>query len=1580
MFSALVCLLFALRCYHSISVPVPTLSSSQYNALYVLYNETNGNDWTWVNVSSYSKPWDFTDEDADVNPCLDFWQGIECVCLLSKCDITVLTLNVHNLTGRIPSAVGDLTELVILDLRGNHLTSSLPNSFGNLTQLISLDLSLNRLTGIVPASFSFLTNLKSLVLDYNNFVNIASEAFDGMTSLEMLSMVDNEKWFTALSPNIGNLTALRVLFLTGNAILYEIPSTLGNLRNLEYLDLSKNYFESTVPESIYSLSNLSSLILVSNFLTGTISPSISQLTKLEGLFFSQNKFVGSLPNDISELIHLGILSLDNCLYTGRIPNSYSKLTNLSGLYLEGNSFHGNVSFLSTLTKLKLFQMNNNFLASSSSNSDLPSSSLSQIFYNLSRLTQFDLSNNLFSGSIPYSPNWENSIGIYEIYDNYFSNRIPSDFTNLSLLRYFIVANNYLTGPLDALTFSNCPALQYLTVSNNRLSGFLPTTIGNHPKLDQLYLNGNAFTGTLPTEIGNLHNLVILSIYDNSFTGTIPMILSQLTFLEEIFLQSNSLIGSFNNFFNFSVTPPQRSHIINLDFSNNQLTGSLPVEFFEGNTALQSFTVASNCLTGSIPMEMCQAIALTSLSLDGLATAENCRNYLFPGFSSYLNAFTLKHYVSGNIPTCLFNSMSSLTLLHVGGNGFTGSLSSLTNISSSLTDLSLSYNQLTGTIPMVIQNRSWTNLDLSYNRLTGTLFSSIPSISADAALTLQVNRLSGAIPSSLFAARNISILNGNLFSCDFQETNLPSHDSDYEEYSCGSSTVNDLIYSWLLLIVILPVIVFFILYDRTVPSFWKHWEKRLIEWKNNLSSNVKLTNLLRLEVFYQELRRQFGCFCLFCLFVLLPIYIVLKEYSSSAAYSNEYAWTVSGMLLCGETAAFTLFSIWFFIPVWVIYSMKCISDEMNRIPLVESTSKEQKEKQSIATTTAVNNEASSLPVSSSDLLSTSPVTSPVISVDFVVFESSNSLRDTIQLQPDKLNNKPPKSMISSSSWYDISLVYFLVFWSDLIIMSIVDFSYVYIVTTYGSLGVILATISLAVFRIVANNILVWIAIPFLTRRLAWLGLLSQEVIAVWKEKQSSAFKDYAPLDMSFLETLTLVNNLVIPALAIIFILPDCFYNALFAPSPVSSSYEYTSCDQYAVELGKERICFPNVQEISYSPPYIYSYQCSSKIVMYYVPVYVIMFGILGIFLPFLYLLLKLWYDSLHSSLQTNGNIKSNGWKIRVYLLIHDLLPPPLRTLTSSPPSLQEDEESLGRKSYLPSFLSRLTLGVGGRREENEKEKSKGSENGLIFSRLKLSLQINSYLAIFVSFGVLFPPLALIVLLSILTSTLFEELSLGYVLCESRKLGYDWYEKQINNDCKGVDRSLHLTLWSTFSLTCACALYGYVIFDTMGDTNGWKEALPLTLVMIILPSLLYLTTRCYGKREQLFKLKSFGQNTAQNESVSPSVGKTQATEKNDNKVLDRDMTEPAKDFSIDSRQTRESRVKSRMISMEIDLERNGYTNNSNEEEKNEVDVSNRTNRSQTLSSRIRSVSSVFNPLVVVKSNEQFETSSMNDNSSF
>jgi hypothetical protein len=104
--------------------------------------------------------------------------------------------------------------------------------------------------------------------------------------------------------------------------------------------------------------------------------------------------------------------------------------------------------------------------------------------------------------------------------------------------------------------------------------------------------------------------------------------------------------------------------------------------------------------------------------------------------------------------------------------------------------------------------------------------------------------------------------------------------------------------------------------------------------------------------------------------------------------------------------------------------------------------------------------------------------------------------------------------------------------------------------------------------------------------------------------------------------------------------------------------------------------------------------------------------------------------------------------------------------------------------------------------------------------------------------LFPPLALIAAMSIYSITYFEELWIGWVLTETRGLGlgYGWYEEQIERECEGVEESSNLTIWST--LVVSCCLYGYMIFDTMGDRVGWEGALPMTLMMMLMPVV------CYG----------------------------------------------------------------------------------------------------------------------------------------
>jgi hypothetical protein len=84
-----------------------------------------------------------------------------------------------------------------------------------------------------------------------------------------------KKGLTALPPEIGQLTALRMLFLRGNR-LTALPSEIGQLRNLEILDLCGNNLK-TLPPEIVQLTNLHILDLRGNKDLNGLMPEILNL-------------------------------------------------------------------------------------------------------------------------------------------------------------------------------------------------------------------------------------------------------------------------------------------------------------------------------------------------------------------------------------------------------------------------------------------------------------------------------------------------------------------------------------------------------------------------------------------------------------------------------------------------------------------------------------------------------------------------------------------------------------------------------------------------------------------------------------------------------------------------------------------------------------------------------------------------------------------------------------------------------------------------------------------------------------------------------------------------------------------------------------------------------------------------------------------------------------------------------------------------------------------------------------------------------------------------------------------------------
>ncbi|CDP11083.1 unnamed protein product [Coffea canephora] len=77
-------------------------------------------------------------------------------------NLTALGISNNNLSGRIPSGLGELSRLQILYLSSNHLHGKIPRSLGKLTLLLSLKLHNNSLSGNIPSEIGQMFRLLNL--------------------------------------------------------------------------------------------------------------------------------------------------------------------------------------------------------------------------------------------------------------------------------------------------------------------------------------------------------------------------------------------------------------------------------------------------------------------------------------------------------------------------------------------------------------------------------------------------------------------------------------------------------------------------------------------------------------------------------------------------------------------------------------------------------------------------------------------------------------------------------------------------------------------------------------------------------------------------------------------------------------------------------------------------------------------------------------------------------------------------------------------------------------------------------------------------------------------------------------------------------------------------------------------------------------------------------------------------------------------------------------------------------------------------------------------------------------------------
>ncbi|NBD34653.1 MAG: hypothetical protein GVY30_01485, partial [Chloroflexi bacterium] len=282
---------------------VTEIPQTECEALVALYESTDGDNW------DDNTGWLTTDTPCD-------WYGVTC----EAEHVAELTLYWNNLSGALPSEIGDLSALTELKLGGNHLTS-LPPEIDNLTALRYLTFAINDLTTL-PSEIGNLSALEYLSLSYNDLSSLPKELWN-LTTLTELWLFDVN--LTSLPPEVENLTALKELWLDYNN-LTALPAEIKNLTALHTLSLRHNKL-TTLPVEIGSLIALTSLYLQDNDIA-TLPTEFQNLTKLVVLELHENALM-TLPTEIGNFTSLKYLYLNTNPLSGEIPSSMTQLQQLT---------------------------------------------------------------------------------------------------------------------------------------------------------------------------------------------------------------------------------------------------------------------------------------------------------------------------------------------------------------------------------------------------------------------------------------------------------------------------------------------------------------------------------------------------------------------------------------------------------------------------------------------------------------------------------------------------------------------------------------------------------------------------------------------------------------------------------------------------------------------------------------------------------------------------------------------------------------------------------------------------------------------------------------------------------------------------------------------------------------------------------------------------------------------------------------------------------------------------------------------------------------------------------------------------
>jgi hypothetical protein len=302
---------------------------------------------------------------------------------------------------------------------------------------------------------------------------------------------------------------------------------------------------------------------------------------------------------------------------------------------------------------------------------------------------------------------------------------------------------------------------------------------------------------------------------------------------------------------------------------------------------------------------------------------------------------------------------------------------------------------------------------------------------------------------------------------------------------------------------------------------------------------------------------------------------------------------------------------------------------------------------------------------------------------------------------------------------------------------------------------------------------------------------------------------------------LFNNIAIPCLVVAAVSPSCFYNFFDNAPVVTSEFIYETCVAYSTSNDCIEYA-PRIGETTFNPSFRYDYQCSSSFITYYAPAFVY----LAITASFAVPVLKLGILQLHKRASPGSSV------YRVLDACLSRLLKPMMVMRSD-----------GTIVIMPRDSIRISTGNANRHaEESAAITPDGSHCTLqslddlhsslhrrvvrdsvlqrnplhpLFDANKFLTALITYLGILLTFGVVFPPLAVAMLVTMLSVAWQGRLEVGRFLCMANEIDATMFAEVIEQECKGAVTTLQLRQSIFFVICFACCFYALFLFDTLGD---------------------------------------------------------------------------------------------------------------------------------------------------------------------